>query len=230
MAVLPLGFSRDPTTVQNASIVLNKALHQGNVGLFNNPKNTNLVILAREALRYWIENYTEKDGFILTNAVEILDVLSHSHEFIAKFKGESCISKLLALTKFPDTPGPLKSKIFRAISHLSQAGPHSSGAAAPPISKDHKPMLGNVKSNYQQPVSDNTVQDYCMMLYADENTDVALFAIQNLANVIDGGIRQIMVNSERFLGALRVIEYYNFPREVQLQQAKIMSTMASHMN
>ena len=148
MAVLPLGFSRDPTTVQNASIVLNKALHQGNVGLFNNPKNTNLVILAREALRYWIENYTEKDGFILTNAVEILDVLSHSHEFIAKFKGESCISKLLALTKFPDTPGPLKSKIFRAISHLSQAGPHSSGAAAPPISKDHKPMLGNVKSNY----------------------------------------------------------------------------------
>ena len=93
-------------------------------------------------------------------------MLSHSHEFIAKFKGESCISKLLALTKFPDTPGPLKSKIFRAISHLSQASPHPSGGAPPPPI-DHQSLLGGVKPTYKQPVSDNTVQDYCMMLYAD---------------------------------------------------------------
>ncbi len=91
-------------------------------------------------------------------------------------------------------------------------------------------MFGNVKKNYKQPMSDNTVQDYCMMLYADDNKDVALFAIQNLANVIEGGVRQVMVNSDRFLGALKVIEYYNFPREVQLHQAKVMSTIAAHMN
>ncbi len=89
------------------------------MGVFNDPKNGNLVVLVREALRYWIEQFTEKDGFVLTNAVEVLEVLSHSDEFVRKFKGESCISKLLMLTKYPDTPSALKSKIFRAISHLS---------------------------------------------------------------------------------------------------------------
>ena len=45
-----------------------------------------------------------------------------------------------------------------------------------------------------------------MMLYADDNNrDVSIFAIQNLASVIEGGIRQVMANSDRFLGALRVI-------------------------
>lgn len=96
------------------------------------------------------------------------------------------MSKLLALTKYPDTPAALKSRIFKAISHLSQAVAPSGSPATP---APQPSLLANIKPGYKQPVSDNTVQDYCMMLYADDNKDVALFAIQNLANVIEGGIR-----------------------------------------
>ena len=59
----------------------------------------------------------------MTNTVEILDLLCHSDEFLRNFKNEGSVSKLLSLSMYPDTPAALKSKIFRAISHLSTSVP-----------------------------------------------------------------------------------------------------------
>ncbi len=65
------------------------------------------------------------------------------------------------------------------------------------------------------PLNDNLIGDYCQMLTPDNNKEIQAFALQSLEPMIDDVIRRVMSSTDMLLSVFSIIEYYNFPFEIQ---------------
>ena len=83
--------------------------------------------------------------------------------------------------------------------------------------------------NIQVPLNESLISDYCQMLTPDNSKEIQAFAIQSLDPLIDDIIKRIMSNTDLLMCVFSLIEYVNFPFEIQQAQFKILSKVSDQM-
>lgn len=62
---------------------------------------------------------------------------------------------------------------------------------------------------------ENLVVDYCQMLGPDNGRDMQVFAIQQLDQMLDEGIRKVLASGDLTVKVFGLVDYPNLPVEVQ---------------
>lgn len=68
------------------------------------------------------------------------------------------------------------------------------------------------------------------MLTPDNSREIQAFALQSLDPMIEDVIRKIMAAPDMLMAIFNIIEYYNFPFEIQASQFKVLDAISNTMN
>ena len=73
----------------------------------------------------------------------------------------------------------------------------------------------NLRDKINVPLNDSLIGDYCAMLTPENNKEIQAFALQSLDPMIDDVVKRIMSSTDLLMAVFSIIEYYNFPFEIQ---------------
>ncbi|CDW78890.1 UNKNOWN [Stylonychia lemnae] len=88
----------------------------------------------------------------------------------------------------------------------------------------------NMTDKISVPLNDSLIGDYCQMLTPENTKEIQCFALQSLDPMIDDVIRRIMGSTDLLMSVFAIIDYLNFPFEIQQSQFKILQKIADTMN
>jgi|JI9StandDraft_2_1071091.scaffolds.fasta_scaffold270944_2 hypothetical protein len=67
------------------------------------------------------------------------------------------------------------------------------------------------------------------MLTPDNSKEIQAFGLQSLEPMLSDAITSIMASTDLMMSCFSVIDYYNFPYEIQQSQFRLLESMASRM-